>query len=61
LFGRGYGFEAALWVDRMWGRLRDAPSDNASERAYQALLPDVAQLPAERKRLWAYYTNRPME
>jgi hypothetical protein len=33
LFGRGYGFVAAPWVDKMWGRLRDAPSDNASERA----------------------------
>jgi phenylpropionate dioxygenase-like ring-hydroxylating dioxygenase large terminal subunit len=41
LFGDGYGFEAAPWVDKMWGRLRDRPSDNLSERAYQALLPDV--------------------
>jgi len=55
LFGRSYGFEAAPWVDKMWGRLRDAPSDNLSERAYQAFLPDVAHLPADRKRLWAYY------
>ena len=28
LFGRGYGFEAAPWVDKMWGRLRNEPSDN---------------------------------
>jgi phenylpropionate dioxygenase-like ring-hydroxylating dioxygenase large terminal subunit len=55
LFGRDYGFEAAAWVDKMWGRLVDTPSDNMSERAYQALLPDVEHLPAERKRLWAYY------
>ena len=46
LFGRGYGFEAAPWVDKMWGRLRNEPSDNLSERAYQALLPDVEHLPA---------------
>ena len=55
LFGHGYGFEAAPWVDKMWGRLRDELSDNVSERAYQALLPDVEHLPVERKRLWAYY------
>jgi carnitine monooxygenase subunit len=55
LFGLGYGFESASWVDKMWGRLRDEPSDNLSERAYQALLPDVERLPAARKRLWAYY------
>ena len=55
LFGRGYGFEAAPWVDKMWGRLRNEPSDNQSERAYQALLPDVEHLPATCKRLWAYY------
>jgi phenylpropionate dioxygenase-like ring-hydroxylating dioxygenase large terminal subunit len=55
LFGRSYGFEAAPWVDKMWGRLRDEPSDNRSERAYQSLLPDVEHLPADRRRLWAYY------
>jgi phenylpropionate dioxygenase-like ring-hydroxylating dioxygenase large terminal subunit len=55
LFGHGYGFEASLWVDKMWGRLRDEPSDNLSERAYQVLLPDVAHLPAGRRRLWSYY------
>src|SRR6185437_10953265 len=26
-----------------------------TERAYQTLLPDVEHLPANRKRLWAYY------
>jgi hypothetical protein len=25
----------------MWGQLRDDPSDNLTERAYQTLLPDV--------------------
>jgi carnitine monooxygenase subunit len=55
LFGRGYGFEASTWVDKMWGQLRDEPSDNLSEHAYQMLLPNVAHLPAGRKRLWCYY------
>src|SRR5271170_217488 len=26
LFGQSYGVEAQLWVDKMWGHLRDAPS-----------------------------------
>jgi phenylpropionate dioxygenase-like ring-hydroxylating dioxygenase large terminal subunit len=55
LFGNAYGFEAGLWMDKMWGQLRDDPSDNLTERAYQTLLPDVEHLPADRKRLWAYY------
>jgi phenylpropionate dioxygenase-like ring-hydroxylating dioxygenase large terminal subunit len=55
LFGAGYGLEADLWTDKMWGALRDAASDNWSERRYQALLPDVAHLPPERKRLWTYF------
>ena len=50
LFGRGYGFEAAPWVDKMWGQVRNEPSDNPSERAYQALLPAVTHLPPGRKR-----------
>ena len=41
LFGRGYGIEAKPWVDKMWGALRDTPSSNWSERAYQTLLPQV--------------------
>jgi phenylpropionate dioxygenase-like ring-hydroxylating dioxygenase large terminal subunit len=55
LFGAGYGLEAGEWTDKMWGGLREAPSDNWSERRYQALLPDAAHLPAERKRLWTYF------
>ena len=55
LFGHGYGIEATPWVDKMWGRLVDEPSDNVSERAYQMMLPDVEHLPAERKRLWTYF------
>jgi phenylpropionate dioxygenase-like ring-hydroxylating dioxygenase large terminal subunit len=55
LFGKGYGIEATEWVDKMWGTLRDKPSSNVSERLYQRFLPDVAHLPAERKRFWTYF------
>jgi phenylpropionate dioxygenase-like ring-hydroxylating dioxygenase large terminal subunit len=55
LFGKGYGIEAEEWVDKMWGQLRDQPSSNRSERAYQRYMPDVAHLPPERKRLWTYF------
>ncbi|HEY2658204.1 MAG TPA: aromatic ring-hydroxylating dioxygenase subunit alpha [Caulobacteraceae bacterium] len=55
LFGKGYGVEAAPMVDKMWGHLLDDPSDNPSERAYQAILPDVEHLPPDRKRLWTYF------
>ena len=34
LFGKGYGIEAREWVHKMWGRLRDEPSSNRSERMY---------------------------
>jgi phenylpropionate dioxygenase-like ring-hydroxylating dioxygenase large terminal subunit len=55
LFGAGYGLEAAPWCDKMWGQLRESPSDNWSERRYQALLPDVEHLLNDRKRLWTYF------
>jgi carnitine monooxygenase subunit len=55
LFGASYGIEAQPWIDKMWGRLRDIPSANWSERLYQALLPPVPHLPAERQRLWSYF------
>jgi carnitine monooxygenase subunit len=55
LFGRGYGIEAKPWVDKMWGALRDTPSSNWSERAYQTMLPKVEHLPPERQRLWTYF------
>ncbi|MCF8503474.1 MAG: aromatic ring-hydroxylating dioxygenase subunit alpha [Caulobacter sp.] len=55
LFGAGYGLEASEWCDKMWGALRDTPSDNWSERRYQALLPVVEHLPPERRRLWTYF------
>jgi carnitine monooxygenase subunit len=55
LFGKGYGIEARPWIDKMWGTLRDTPSSNWSERAYQQLLPKVQHLPPERQRLWTYF------
>jgi len=55
LFGRGYGIEARPWIDKMWGALRDTPSSNWSERAYQYFLPKVEHLPPERQRLWTYF------
>ncbi len=54
LLGRSYGVEAGAHVDRMWGRLVDQPSANASERAYQTMLPGVEHLPEDRQRLWLY-------
>jgi len=55
LFGKGYGIEARPWIDKMWGTLRDTPSSNWSERAYQHFLPKVGHLPPERQRLWTYF------
>jgi carnitine monooxygenase subunit len=55
LFGKGYGIEARPWIDKMWGTLRDTPSSNWSERAYQQFLPPVEYLPPERQRLWTYF------
>ena len=55
LFGRGYGIEAKPWIDKMWGTLRDTPSNNWSERLYQHFLPKVEHLPPERQRLWTYF------
>ena len=55
LFGRGYGIEAQEWAHKMWGRLRDEPFSNRSERMYQKYLPPVAHLPEDRQRLWVYF------
>ena len=55
LFGSGYGLTAYAWVDKMCGALRDARSENWSERGYQDLLPEVEHLPPERRRLWTYF------
>ncbi|HKD54431.1 MAG TPA: aromatic ring-hydroxylating dioxygenase subunit alpha [Steroidobacteraceae bacterium] len=55
LFGKGYGIEATPWIDKMWGAMRDGPSNNWSERLYQHFLPPVEYLPPERQRLWTYF------
>jgi carnitine monooxygenase subunit len=55
LFGQSYGVEAQLWVDKMWGYLRDVPSSQLSERLYQSVLPRSPHLPEERQRLWTYF------
>lgn len=55
LFGKSYRIEASEWVDRMEGELRDEPSSNPSEAAYQAMLPRVDHLPASHQRKWLYY------
>jgi phenylpropionate dioxygenase-like ring-hydroxylating dioxygenase large terminal subunit len=55
LFGQSYGVEAQLWVDKMWGHLRDVPSSQLSERLYQQILPNSPHLPDERQRLWTYF------
>jgi len=55
LFGKSYKIEAREWVDRMEGDLRDEPSANPSERAYQALLPKVSHLPPSHQRKWLYF------
>lgn len=54
LFGDTYGVEAQPWIDKMWGRLRAAPSSNWSEARYQTLLPTARHLPQDRQRLWTY-------
>jgi carnitine monooxygenase subunit len=55
LFGRNYRIEANDHVDRMEGELIETESANASERAYQKLLPAVAHLPPTHQRKWLYY------
>jgi phenylpropionate dioxygenase-like ring-hydroxylating dioxygenase large terminal subunit len=55
LFGRNYRIEAQAEVDRMEGDLVEAESSNASERAYQRLLPAVDHLPPSHQRKWLYY------
>ena len=55
LFGRSYGVQAQRWVDKMWGRLRDTPSPQLSERLYQAVLPKALHLPDAHQRLWTYF------
>jgi len=59
LFGQSYGVEAELWVDKMWGHLREVPSSQLSERMYQTLLPESPHLPDDRQRLWTYFKMWP--
>ena len=55
LFGKSYRIGSEQWADKMEGDLRDEPSANPSERAYQALLPSVPHLPASHQRKWLYF------
>ena len=55
LFAKSYAIEAREWVDRMEGELVEAPSANASERAYQEFLPQAEHLPPSHRRKWLYY------
>ena len=55
LFGRSYGVQAEAHVDKMWGFLRERPSENISERMYQTYLPRVAHLPQPRQSQWLYF------
>ena len=55
LFGKSYRIEAQDWADRMSGELVDRPSDNPSERFYQAHLPHIPHLPEQAQRRWLYY------
>ena len=55
LFGASYGVEAQPWVDKMWGFLRERPSDNVCERMYQRILPQVEHLPEAAQGQWLYF------
>ncbi|MBB3764088.1 aromatic ring-hydroxylating oxygenase subunit alpha [Sphingomicrobium lutaoense] len=55
LFGKSYAIEANDLVDKMEGDLRDTPSANLSERAYQHFLPDTPHLPTSHRRKWLYF------
>ncbi|MEJ0059793.1 MAG: aromatic ring-hydroxylating dioxygenase subunit alpha [Terricaulis sp.] len=55
LFAGSYAIEAKEWVDKMWGVVTDAPSNNWTERSYQQLLTGFTHIPEKRRRLWAYY------
>jgi carnitine monooxygenase subunit len=55
LFGKNYRIEAREHVDRMEGELRDEPSADPGERAYQHYLPEAEHLPPSHRRKWLYY------
>jgi len=55
LFAGTYKIEAKPWIDKMWGHITETPSNNPTERAYQALLSGFTHIAPERRRLWCYY------
>lgn len=60
LFGGAYETDvAAQGVARAVGRLRDKPAAGWSEARYQALLPEIAHLPAKLQRSWRFYNLFP--
>jgi phenylpropionate dioxygenase-like ring-hydroxylating dioxygenase large terminal subunit len=60
LFGGSYRVETAPHgVARAFSVLRGEPSRAWSERAYQRLLPEVADLPQGWRRAWVYYSLFP--
>lgn len=60
LFGKRYEVETQPHgLARAIHWLQEKPSSNWSERAYQALLPEVGHLPPSRRRAWSYYSLFP--
>lgn len=55
LMAGSYRVEAKEWIDKMWGHIAETPSNHWPERQYQKLLNGFDHIPAERRRLWAYY------
>ena len=55
LFAGSYAVEAQAWVDKMSGRITEAPSTNWCERGYQALLEGFEHLSPALRRTWNYY------
>lgn len=55
LFAGSYRIEAKEWVDKMWGHITEAPSNNWTESRYQRLIGGFTHIPEKRRRLWAYY------
>ena len=60
LFGGAHETDVANeGVARSVGRLRDKPAEGWSEARYQALLPEIAHLPAKLQRSWRFYSLFP--
>lgn len=61
LFGARYEVEARPGgVGRAMHWVREERAKGWSQRAYQGVLPEVAHLPPERRRAWAYYSLLPL-